>query len=135
MSARPSPLTLWNYHGVDVPSLVGLTVPQATSALTALNLTLGTAGDEIDVTAEIEGGTIRAQSPAANTVVAPNTAVNYQLGKWVPYWAGVVTWGLRRIGHRLGMPTRTTAPSTTTTSPWARSPSTWRRSSAATRAA
>ena len=76
-------LTLWNYHGVSVPALVGLSVAQATSALTALNLAIGTAGTEIDVTDEDHNDVIRAQDPAANEIVAPDTAVNYQLGRLV----------------------------------------------------
>ena len=76
-------LTLWNYHGVSVPALVGLSVAQATSALTALNLAIGTAGAEIDVTDEDHNDVIRAQDPAANEIVAPGTAVNYQLGRLV----------------------------------------------------
>ena len=76
-------LNLWNYHGVEVPSIVGLTVTGATNALTALNLTLGAAGDEIDVVNQLHNDRIQAQTVAANTVVAPQTAIGYQLGRLV----------------------------------------------------
>ena len=76
-------LNLYNYHGVSVPSLVGLSPTAAGIALTALNLTLGSAGTEIDVVNQLHNDVIRAQNPAANTVVAPQTAIDYQVGRLV----------------------------------------------------
>ena len=93
-------LVLWNFHGVTVPNLVGQTQTAAEASLTALGLTSTTVvGSETDDSDN--ENVVEAQSPAANTIVAPGSSV--QLTIWdyeavtpptaTPIWTATMVWG------------------------------------------
>jgi alpha-tubulin suppressor-like RCC1 family protein len=66
-----------------VPSLIGDTTSQASQALQAAGLVLGTVSSVIDYTCE-NIGTVESQNPGAGTSVNPGTAVSVTIGKAPP---------------------------------------------------
>ncbi|WP_328989667.1 Stk1 family PASTA domain-containing Ser/Thr kinase [Kribbella sp. NBC_01245] len=59
---------------VKVPSLITMTIPQATKALSDLGLTVGTTTAVANSSFKV--GTVMSQDPIATTLVEPNTPVN-----------------------------------------------------------
>jgi len=66
-----------------VPTLIGDTKVQASAALTAAGLVLGTVSSVVDYTCD-NIGIVRSQSPSAGTSVLPGSAVSITLGKAPP---------------------------------------------------
>jgi len=64
---------------VTVPNVVGDTLAQAGSALSAAGLTVGSVSNVLDNTCEFIGR-VKDQSPNAGVQVAPGTAVNLHIG-------------------------------------------------------
>jgi beta-lactam-binding protein with PASTA domain len=67
---------------VLVPDLSGLTQEEAESAITAASLNIGIVSEEIS--GDVDAGLVLAQSPAANTSIAPGSMVNFVLSLGLP---------------------------------------------------
>ena len=67
-----------------VPNIVGLVATAANAALTAATLTAGTVTTTATGATALNDGQVKTQTPAANTVVDINTAVNYVLYSYTP---------------------------------------------------
>ena len=96
---------------VTVPNVVGLAQSAATSALQAVNLSVGSITEQSSTT--VAAGHVISQSPAANSTVAPNSAVNLVVSAasnpvlgWT-YIPSVQTVWLRSISTTLSLPDKT----------------------------
>lgn len=67
------------YNAPEVPDLLGLTEPQANSALTAVSLVTGTVTTTDTGATTVNDGTVESQSIAADTTVDAGTSVDFVL--------------------------------------------------------